>query len=201
MTRHAAEIAGQRVTVQCAEPVGRQAQWLLELLTTQAARGLSLQDGRTIQVGWTILRLRKRGEDLVVCEPDYSGDAFNSERDDVTASLLVQAQQNEVLRRLGEEGEAALFQDKVVFASGSLAERRVYLERIPGSPEGDSGWYVGPADRRDADPHLDAMYVYQLLGSRPALLQVFALPPKYLIVFDGDEIEAVLNQQNVNVWQ
>ena len=30
-------------------------------------------------------------------------------------------------------------------------------------------------------------------------MQVLALPPGYLVVYDGDELEAILNNQNVNV--
>jgi hypothetical protein len=113
----------------------------------------------------------------------------------------VQAQQNDILRRFGEEGEAAVFQDKIVLATGCLREQRVYLERTPGAPEGDSGWYIGPADDRGAKRELEAIYVYQLLSVRPALMQVLALPARYLIVFSGDELEAVLNDQNVNLLQ
>jgi len=201
VTTRGKQVGGTTLLVQCEEPLARQAEWLLDLLGRRSAEGLDLRDGRSIQVGWTILKLRERKGGLVVCEPDYSGDPFSDEREDLTASLLVQAQQNDILKRLGEKGEAAVFQDKIVLAKGCLREQRVYLERTPGAPEGDSGWYIGPAEDREAERELEALYVYQLLRVRPALMQVLALPPGYLVVFDGDNLEAVLNDRNVNVLQ
>ena len=44
------------------------------------------------------------------------------------------------------------------------------------------------------------MHVFQLLRTRPALLRLLALPPGYLAVLDGDEVEAVVDPSNNDVW-
>lgn len=43
------------------------------------------------------------------------------------------------------------------------------------------------------------MYVYQLIGKRQELMAVLSLPPGYLIVFDGHEIAAIINENNLNL--
>jgi hypothetical protein len=43
--------------------------------------------------------------------------------------------------------------------------------------------------------------VYQLLKLRPSLLQALAIPRGYLVVFNGDEIEAVLNEEEIDIWE
>ena len=77
--------------------------------------------------------------------------------------------------------------------------RRIYMHRRKPVSERDSGWYIGPADDigEPTDPtQLDAIYVYRLLNLRKALLRVMALPPEYIVVFDDDEIEAVVDPSN-----
>jgi hypothetical protein len=60
--------------------------------------------------------------------------------------------------------------------------------------KGDSGWYIGEVDQPQNE--LKAIYSYQLLPLRPALLKVLALPVGYVVVFENDRIEAILNEQN-----
>ena len=35
---------------------------------------------------------------------------------------------------------------------------------------------------------------------KPAIIQVLALPYNYLVVFEKDEIKAVLNECDVDIW-
>jgi hypothetical protein len=44
------------------------------------------------------------------------------------------------------------------------------------------------------------MYAYQLLDHRPELLQVLSLPPGYLAAFNGDSIDAIVNEKQEDIW-
>lgn len=197
-----ASLGAERLVVSCAPRLRSQAKWLLDFLQRLYQEQGVVHDGSNIQFGWTVLLVRRVNGDLVVHAPDYEHDPFRDITPDLTLSLDVQMRQNETLRRLGLEGQVASFQDKVVAARGVLLRRRVYLERAKGAPDGDSGWYVGPVEGRNAscELELEAYYVFQLLKARPSLLKVLALPPGYLVVFSEDRIEAVLDSADVDVW-
>src|SRR5262249_35465056 len=143
-----------------------------------------LKNGFKIQLGWSILSLQERNSELVVCEPDYRKNPFEDWHDDITCTLKVQAEQNEILELTEAEGNFALFQDTIIYAKGCLAEQRVYLHRSPPAFGGDSGWYIGPVKGSAKKPVLEKMHVYELLRHRPALLQVLCLPVEYMVIFN-----------------
>jgi hypothetical protein len=192
-----ARISGKTFTVTCADAMSPQAEWLLGLLRKiETERGFGfLNDGVRLQIGWSILVVKRKGGEYLVCEPNYAGDPFHQIQDDLTCTLSVQSEQNTLLKRLGLEGAPLTFQDKVILAKGCLKEKRLYLERKSPSP-GDSGWYIGPADEPKDPVQYEAVFVYQFLRLRPALLSALALPVGFLVVFDGNEIEAIMNDQN-----
>lgn len=194
MISRSARINGRDVVVQCADSLHQQASFLLDLIKgIEKEKGPGfLKDGTRLQIGWSILTLRTRGSELLVCEPDFDGNPSQSTRDDVSSTLLVQAQQSDFLRGLGLGGTPVSFQDKVVLAKGCLDDPKIYLERKPPS-QGDSGWFIGRVDKFGNNKDLEALYVFQLLKRRPALMQVLLLPPGFLIVIEGDRIESILN--------
>jgi hypothetical protein len=57
------------------------------------------------------LALRRRGDDLLVCEPDFGGDPFTEVREDVTCTLAVLVGQAAVINRLGVEPAEGRFDD------------------------------------------------------------------------------------------
>ena len=97
--------------------------------------------------------------------------------------------------------EELRFDEKVVLARGCLQQPRVYMEHTATTSAGDSGWYVGPVEGSNDVQEYEALYVYQLQEHRPALLQATALPVGFLVVFDGDHIEAVLDGNGTNIWK
>jgi hypothetical protein len=199
MTQHRLQAGASTLVANCSLALHRQADWLLAALKNLADLGNPLADRTRIQVGWSVLTLRQNGSELAVCEPDFAGNPLANVVEDVTRTLLVLAQQRDVLRRLGQPGQFAMFQDKVVLAAGCLERPQVYLERSKTISRTDSGWYIGPVE--DAGPvKYEARYVFQLLDLRPALLQVMALPPGFVAVFEGDAITAVLNEAGEDVW-
>jgi hypothetical protein len=44
-------------------------------------------------------------------------------------------------------------------------------------------------------PELEAFCMHELLHRRPSLLRALALPAGFLVVFNGDQIEAVLDKR------
>lgn len=201
MIETSAVMGVKRVTLKCAQRVALQAQWVLDLLRKLELESEIFKDGARIELGWVILTVSGTSGEFTLLGPDFERDPFRDTTDDLTVCLEVQAKQNDVLRRMGIEGEAASFQDKVVIAKGALHLERVFLERTADVEKGDSGWYIGPAVNTEEQPPLEAIYVFELLKHRPDLLQVLALPPGYLVVFDRDKIESVLNGDDVDVWR
>jgi hypothetical protein len=191
---------GRRVTATCSDSVSKQVQWVLELLVRLGRERDLLKDGARIRVGWVILTLRGQGADLAILAPAFDRDPFHDLTEDLTVFLSVQAKQNDLLRLLGLDGEEVSFQDKVVTAKGALIASHVYLERTSDRARGDSGWYVGPSDDSAKPATLEGHLVYELVSLRPALLPILALPSGYLVVVAGEEIQAVLNEKNVDVW-
>jgi hypothetical protein len=200
MLNKTAEIGLNTVAVRCKASLEAQADWLLGLLYKLWTQGVPIEDGRSIQFGWSILSLRRESSGLlVVHEPDYSRNPFQDTRGDISCTIEVQENQNALAKRLKVDALPALFQDKVVLAQGCLSIPHIYLERNTNPPKGDSGWYIGPCESADKRPELEALYVYELLQRRPSLLQSLALPPGHLVVFQGDEIEAILDASNTNI--
>jgi len=179
----------------------QQLDWLISFLKNLADEGDIIRDGASIQFGWTIFFIKRIDNDLIVYAPDFNRNPFQDRTDNLTLALEIQAEQNDILHKLGIEGQSINFQDKVVIAKGVLSERRIYLERKSNVPKWDSGWYVGLIDNKNIERTLEAIYVYQLLKIRQSLLRVFSLPAGYLVVFDGDEIEAILDKNDIDIWQ
>jgi hypothetical protein len=187
------------VVVRAAAGAKEQAHWLLDTLAAAHAKK-KLAAGQTVQLGWTTLRLVSSKGELHVHEPDYDDDSPETTRDDVTVSLTVLARQKAVLDQVKAEGQPLDYDDKIVVAGGALHAKRVRMLRSGKAKSADSGWFVGFADEEASDDQLEALWVYQLLMERPALLSVLLLPPDYLVVFDGDEIVSIHDPADKDVW-
>lgn len=194
-------IGNRKFNVKCEKSFELQADWLLELLEKTENKNGYLKNGYKIQIGWTIITLNECDNEVTVLAPDYDTNPFVNTSEDLTVSLSIQLKQNYCLNRLQLEGEAALFKDKIVVAKGAILSRKVYLERSKDAVVGDSGWYLGLVEESEQPQELEAYYVYQLLKIRPSLLQALAIPRGYLVVFNGDEIESVLNEEDIDIWQ
>ncbi len=185
----------------CADELCDQARWLLETIKKLNEKGLPLEDRVRIQFGWSLLTLKRRDSEVIVCEPDYSGNPFSEAVDNVTRTLWVQALQVEVLRKLGLEGNPARFHDKIVTGKRCLDEPKVFLQRQGTQEPGDSGWFVGRVqENQETVGEYESLVVYKLLFRRPTLLQVLALPPDFVVVYDGDRIESILDPQDRPIW-
>ncbi|WP_232697734.1 immunity protein Imm33 domain-containing protein [Brevibacillus daliensis] len=200
MIQQSKQIRNRLFKVSCKEYLSKQAESLLDLVEEIDKEEGPIKDGANIQFGWIILTVCERESDWVIVAPDFTNNPFIDKTEDITISLNVLVGQTYNLNKMQVEGEATLFHDKIVVAKGVFDMEHVYLERSQKSGDGDSGWYVGPVEKPDGEIELESYYVYQLLALRPSLLQALALPTGYMVVFDGKEIEVVLDPYDVNVW-
>lgn len=197
------QIGNYTVVANCPEIYGRQVTSLFEKFSELNRRGPALRDGTVIRFGWSDLKLSLQGNELIITEPDFGGNPFRDYLPQVTITLEVLTEQVDTLKRTGANGVAAGFRDKVIISKDCLKQEKIYLERTETDEEGDSGWYIGEVEAQPGDPkekELEAIYLFQLYQIRPALMKVLSFPAGYLIVFNGDNIEAVLNDKNKNIW-
>jgi hypothetical protein len=103
MGRHALRVGDVELVARCDDAYARQAGSLLEAVASFRGKGKGLADGVTVQFGWSLLTLRQRGKELVVCEPDFDGDPLTAVREDVTCTLAVLVGQAAVVNRLDVE--------------------------------------------------------------------------------------------------
>lgn len=208
-------IQGKTVLVQCDSRLQTQAEWLLKTIEDVSEETNDpLRDSWTVELGFSVLALVERDGMFVVCEPDYDDDPFENVVEDVSRSLWVVVMQNEVgeISGTSEYFKIPRFDETVVLRKGVLEEDRIFLQRdeaekdedTEGGAMTDSGWYIGGADDDEEGSEnpedYEACYVYQLLESRPMLLSVMALPTGYVALFEGDEIEAIYDEEDENVW-
>ncbi|CAK8585117.1 immunity protein Imm33 domain-containing protein [Priestia megaterium] len=158
-------------------------------------------EGFSIQIGWSRFIVSIKGKEYHILSPDYSKNPFEDDTEDLTLALWVQLEQVHFLRKLNiNNGETVRFSDKVVVAKNILEVDSIYLQRSSNCEQGDSGWYIGAVNEEDDTEELEAFYAYQLLKIRPSLIQVLALPYEYMAVFEKDEVQAVLNENDEDVF-
>jgi len=91
----------------------------------------------------------------------------------------------------------APLQGKVVFNRIEQVQSRIYLERIKTGMKSDSGWFIGTVGEKITE--YQALPLEQLLDFRPDLKDILSLPDGYLVVINGEDIEAVLDPQDTLV--
>ncbi|WP_242218536.1 hypothetical protein [Bacillus cereus group sp. BfR-BA-01380] len=159
-----------------------------------------LIDGFSMQVGWSIYFLDQREDGYHIIVHDYTKNPFEDMTDDLTISLWILLKQVRCVKQLKVEGELLRFCDKIVAAKNVLQLDDIYLERTKDCETGDSGWYIGPVNDEDNTEELEAFYAYELLKLRSSIVQVLTLPAEYLVVFEKDQIKAILDENDINIW-
>ena len=180
----------------CNETLSLQVKWLLETIKNIYLQKGALNDGEKIEIGWSLLTVKEKNSNLFLLEPDYSKNPFEDLRNDVTATLMVLAQQNEILKIVKVEGRAANFHEKIVCEKDCLLNPKIYLEHSRDVSENDSGWYAGNIESAPGEKLYESFFVYQLLKIRPEILQVLVLPERYLVTFDGSNIDSIVNEKD-----
>jgi hypothetical protein len=103
------------------------------------------------------------------------------------------------LEELKVEWIAPAATDRLIATRDASAGGEIFLERIKGAAEGDSGWYIGRIAVTDSPA--EAIGVGDLVTARPDLERLLMLPVGYLVVIEQSGIVAVLNERDENVWK
>ncbi len=191
------QIGAYTILIECVESNTEQARALLMKLRQLHSAGPPLRAGTTIQFGWSVLTLQQEEENtLRIVELDFYGD-ISGTQPTVDITLEVLKAQVALLRSGREEGVDSRYDQIVIATRDWLDIPDLFLKRdLPQSPE-DTGWFIGYLDDLEAarPPHeTQALYVYELLRLRPALMQLLAFPPGYLAIVNGETIKAVLDK-------
>ncbi len=184
----------------CVEAFFReQAEALLEIIS--GINCSDYKDGYRIQIGFSIFTMYKNENGYSILAPDYSKNPLTDNTEDLSAALIIQLEQGMFLHSVGLEGEQVSYLDKIVCNKGVLDTDKIYMERTDGYKKGDSGWYIGAVEGNNQSEELEAFYAFQVIKSRPSIIKVLALPSGYLAVFNGDELEAVVNERNEEIYR
>jgi hypothetical protein len=193
-------IQNKKVSLQCSDSLSEQAGFLLELLEDEQEQTNILQNNFKIQIGWSIYFIEECNGEYKILVPDYKKDPFTNKSSDISLPILIQLQQNHILRRADRDGQAISFKDTLVVLKDALEADFVYLERKEKCEEGDSGWYLGLIkDDKKGNRKVDdykRIYVYELLQCKPQLLQLLALPTGSFAVIEGEDIVEVVDENN-----
>ncbi|WP_426319513.1 immunity protein Imm33 domain-containing protein [Pseudoduganella sp. R-43] len=192
-----AYIGQQPFAVKAAPSLKGQVAWLISLFQDMHAQGRPIVAGQRIQLGFSMLTVGQSPDGtLTLWEPDFERNPFVDLREGVDVTLALLSQQTGFIRRANCASAEISFQDKIVLARGALQAPSIYLERSAPNPEKhDSGWFIGIRNS-NAEFELEAIYAFQLIQLRPALLEVLALPAGFMVFIEGNQIMDVANEHN-----
>lgn len=165
------------------------------------AEAVPITETTRLPIGWTTLSFTDDGARLVVQEPDYDHEPESHTRPDISVSLATLARQRRVLEQVGVPGAAIDFDQHVLTIRGVLEQAEVMLIRVE-SPGGRmTGWRLTPAEGIEESDEIDSIPVYAILAARPELLDAMLLPPGYLVLYSGDQLTTIVNQDDEIVWE
>jgi len=194
-------IGDRKLSFRYSKELQAQADWLEGVLADIAKeRGNDFfAPDRTIQLGWSTLKLVEVKGTLQLQEPDFDGDPEDDTRNQLGTTLTVIAQQNDVVNPLGVTPVPIHFLEKVVFVEGAMEEEEVFFQRSE-LKEGDSGWTLKLLDNPKQDGPYDWIFVYDLLQIRPEAMKILTLPVGYIAVFLGETLDAILDENDRKVY-
>lgn len=163
-----------------------------------------LKDGFKIEIGFSLYILQKSEIGYYVVSPNYESTPFSEITEDLTLAFWIQMEQLELLQKYHISGEAIRFDDEIAVAKGSMVKPKICLQRF--RDLGGSGWCVNEISQSEDGKFSNAktreyesIYAYQLVNIRPSLLKILMLPYDYIIVFDGDDIAEILNENDESI--
>lgn len=193
--------SGKVLVVESDADLKPQAEWLLDQLGSLPpdtfAKALA---GGRVQVGWTLFSLAQRSSRWDVQQPKFDTDPSREVESDCSTSLRVLGAQSDMARLLRVDLAPAFFADKVVYERGVFGELRIYLERQRSGQALDSGWFIGRRTGTSDDRELVGCRVHDLLHLYPAVMPVLSLPVGFLVVMEGERLEAILNADSRQVY-
>lgn len=163
-----------------------------------------IKDGFKIEIGFSLYILQKSESGYDVVAPDYESTPFSEVTEDLTLAFLIQMEQLELLQKYHINGESIRFDDEIAVVKDSIFKPKICMQRF--RELGGSGWCLNEISQREdgsfsnvESDEYESIYAYQLLNMRTSLLKVLMLPYDYLIVFDGDDIVEILNENDESI--
>jgi hypothetical protein len=198
VTHHNGELT---LETECSTDLRHAAETMLSDLAAMHGNGPAFMDGSTVLFGWVLLKIRRKGRVVTVCEPDFRNHSITDHVPAVDVTLTVLRDQHRLVNHVNCAAMATLYTDAIVIEQGSLDEPSIYLERQPPVKENDSGWFIGYKDRiLGKNCGYDSIPAYRLLDIRPELMQVLSFPVRYMALFHGRFLQSVLDPENIPVW-
>lgn len=158
-----------------------------------------IQDGLLLQIGFSIYKLVLLNMDQFrIMSVNYETNPFKEFTDDLSLALWIQSEQSTLAKELKLEASDIRFDEKIVLAKGVFESEHYYLQRQDTDRKGDSGWFIG-YQNQDTDDFV-AMYAFEILKKNPKLIRALILPVDYLVVVNGGAIQAILNEQDEEIF-
>lgn len=158
-----------------------------------------IRDGLLLQIGFSIYKIDRLNTDQFrIISVNYETNPFTEFTDDLTLALWIQSEQSRLAKELKIEAYEIRFDEKIVLAKGVFESDHYFLQRQDTDKKGDSGWFVG-YQNQDTDDFL-GMYAFEILKKNPNLIKALILPADYLVVVNRGVIQAILNEQDEEVF-
>lgn len=201
-----AVINGNKFSVSADEALVKYSRFLFG--TLERIPQSAIKDGYRTEIGFSVFICQKVDDGYKIVVPHYVDSPFNHTTDDLTLALWILVEQTKMLRICKLDGVATRFDDEIVVAKGALDSQIISLQRYPDLGKGASGWCIEAVkENEDGTFHsvqasgYESIYAYQLLQMRPALMKILALPYNYLVVFDGDNISEIINENDESILE
>lgn len=158
-----------------------------------------IRDGLLLQIGFGIYKIvRLNTDQFRIISVNYETNPFTEFTDDLTLALWIQSEQSRLAKELKIEASEIRFDEKIVLAKGVFESDHYFLQRQDTDKKGDSGWFVG-YQNQDTDDFV-GMYAFEILKKNPKLIKALILPADYLVVVNRGVIQAILNEQDEEVF-
>lgn len=192
-------INGCLVSLKCESILKEQGEWLLKVFEDEAFEKIG--NDFKMQIGFTMFILKEGDGKLRVVAPDYKKDPFNDLNDNISLPLIIQLQQNDILKNLEIDGDLIAFDDKVMMLKEAKTASNIYLERSKEYGKGDSGWYIGVFDEKEGTVEavrggVETITACEILKFRPDLVKLLSLPKGYLVAIAHNEIQEIVDGNN-----
>lgn len=163
-------------------------------------------DDYKFEIGFSVYICKQTDNGFTLVAPDYLNHPLLNTTEDLTVPLWILTEQTSFLREFNIEGVPTRFDKEIVIAENALSSSLICLQRFSDLGKGASGWCVESIEKKQDGKYYTietskyhSCYAYELLQSRKALIKALAFPYGYIIVFDGDSIIEILDENNVSL--
>lgn len=180
---------------------------LLKMIATSIGINAASVDGMKVKVGWSVLTIRQRIQELYVYEPDFHTDPHRESKEDLSTTLKVMATHAKFARIHPEiKLLACTCFDTIQVPERVFEYRKLFMRRIKAPIRSETGLYIANTDPLEAIKSKEQeptrnWETYLLLKERYAVIQALGLPAEYVSEFDGNELVCIYGLKNKVIWK